>query len=118
MRDEGLLTFYKLTNTAQAGDMPVEQLVDCDCTAYYENRTIGMQRRYLAKSADFQLDRLVRCYNTIIPEDAKYVILEDGMQYRIGDASAIVDEDAYDLSLERLNDYYEVADAANSNTQK
>ena len=117
MRDEGLLTFYKLTNTAQPGDMPTEQLVSLDVTAYYENRTIGIQRRYLAKGADYQLDRLIRCYNTIIPEEAKYVILEDQRQYRIGEMQTIVDEGAVDLSLERLENYYEVSDESPSNSE-
>jgi hypothetical protein len=49
-------------------------------------------------------------YNTQIPEEAKYVILEDGRQYLITDAVQIVDEDCVELSLERLGKYYEVAD--------
>lgn len=117
MRDEGLLTFYKLANTAPSGDKPIEQLVALGVTAYYENRTIGIQRRYLAKGADYQLDRLVRCYNTIIPEEAKYVVMEDLRQYRIGEMQVIVDEGAVDLSLERLEDYYEVSDITPSNTE-
>lgn len=115
MRDEGLLTFYKLSNDAASGMKPVEKLVplkvdDVNVTAYYENRTIGIQRRYMAKGADYQLDRLVRCYNTIVPEEAKYVIMEDLRQYRIEDIAGIVDEGACDLSLERLENYYEVLD--------
>lgn len=116
MRDEGLLTFYKLSNTSPAGSMPVEKLVALDVTAFYENKTIGLQRRYLVKGADYKLDRLVRCYNTIVPEEANYVILEDSKQYRIGEINAVVDEDAVDLSLERLENYYEVANATTSNT--
>ena len=110
MRDEGILKFYKLTNTAQQAAIPIEQLVSLDVEAYYANRTIGFQRMYAAKGQNYQLDKLVRCYNTILPEEARYVILEDGMQYRIEDINVIVDEDAVDLSLSRLGEYYEVAD--------
>jgi hypothetical protein len=65
---------------------------------------------YAAKGANPKLDKLVRVYNTQIPEEAKYVILEDGRQYLITDAVQIVDEDCVELSQERLGKYYEVAD--------
>lgn len=109
MRDEGILKFYNLQNTAQQGEIPQEQLVYLEVDAYYANRTIGFQRLYAAKGQNYQLDKLVRCYNTVLPEEAKYVILEDSRQYRIEDINVIVDEDAIDLSLSRLGDYYEVA---------
>lgn len=111
MRDEGILKFYKLANTAANGAIPVEKLIFLDVEAYYANRTIGMQRLYAARGQNYRLDKLVRCYNTILPEEAKYVILEDGRQYRIEDINVIADEDAVDLSLERISDYYDVIDA-------
>lgn len=110
MRDEGLLKFYNLQNTAQKGAMPKEQLVSLDVSAFYANRTIGVQRLYAAKGANVKIDKLVRVYNCMVPEAAKYVILEDGRQYLISSAVQIVDEDAIDLTLERLENYYEVAD--------
>lgn len=110
MRDEGILRFYNLQNTAQSGAMPKEQLVFLDVISYYANKTIGFNRMYAAKGANTKLDKLVRCYNMEIPEAAKYVILEDGRQYLITDAQQIVDEDCVELSLERLGKYYEVAD--------
>ena len=110
MRDEGILEFYTLTNTAPKGAKPIEKLVDLNVSAFYANKQIGVQRMYLAKGADYRLDKLVRAYNTLIPEAAKYVILEDGRQYRIGDIALIPDEDACEISLERLVNYYEVAD--------
>ena len=110
MRDEGILTFYNLQNTATNGKKPTEQLVSLDVIAYYANKTIGFNRLYAAKGANVKLDKLIRVYNTIMPEAAKYVILEDGKQYLITSAVQIVDEDAIELSLERLENYYEVAD--------
>lgn len=116
MRDEGILTFYNLQNVASPGMKPVEKLVNLGVTAFYENKQIGVQRLNLAKGGDFSLDKLVRCYNTILPEKCKYVILEDGEQYRIGAANAVVDEDGWELSLERLGNYYEVADESSGTT--
>ncbi len=112
MRDEGKLKFYNLQNTAQSGAMPKQQLVNLKIEGFYANKTIGMNRLYAAKGANMKLDKLIRVYNTLIPEDAKYVILEDGRQYLITDAVQIVDEDCVELSLERLGNYYEVADEA------
>ena len=110
MRDEGILTFYNLQNTATNGKKPTEQLVNLGVIAYYANKTIGFNRMYAAKGANVKLDKLVWVYNTIVPENAKYVILEDGKQYLIASAVQIVDDDAIELSLERLENYYEVAD--------
>lgn len=109
MRDEGLLKFYSLTNTAPNGAMPEEKLVDLEISAFYANKQIGVTRLYAAKGANARLDKLVWVYNTIVPEAAKYVILEDGRQYLISDAVQIVDDDAIELSLTRLETYYEVA---------
>lgn len=112
MRDEGILKFYNLKNTSSPGAIPKEQLVYLEVDAYYANRTIGFKRLYAARGNNYRLDKLVRCYNTILPEEAKYVILEDGRQYRIEDINVIADEDAIDLSLERIANYYDVIDAA------
>ena len=110
MRDEGIMKFYSLQNTAAPGAMAKEQLVNLNVIAYYANKTIGFNRLYAAKGANYRLDKLVRAYLTELPEDARYVILEDGRQYQIEDINVIVDEDAIDLSLQRMENYYEVAD--------
>lgn len=107
MRDAGLLTLYSLTNTATAGQMPREQLSSVG-TAYYAEKTIGYNRIYAARGANEQIDMVVRCYNTDIPYSAKYVILEDGEQYQITVKQKIVDEDATDLTLVRVEEYYDV----------
>lgn len=116
MRDEGLLTFYNLQNVNPAGMKPLEQLVSCGVTAYYKNQTIGVQRQFIAQGADYKLDKLVRCYNTIVPGEAKYVILEDLKQYRINNINVIIDEDGVELSLERLEKLYEVLDESNQDS--
>lgn len=106
MRDAGLLTLYELTNTATAGLMPVEELVEV-CTAYYYERTVGVTRAYSAMAANQRIDKLVRVYNTDVPVNAEYVILEDGLQYRISLKQQ--QGDHVDLTLERLEGFYDVA---------
>lgn len=110
MRDDGILTFYELTITSLPGRMPVEQLASVS-TAYYGRRTAGVTRLYAAAGANRDFDVLVRCYNTpSLPEGAKFVILEDGNQYRIDMVQEMVDLDAIDLTLVRLEDFYDVAE--------
>ena len=108
MRDAGILTLYNLTSTSAMGDAPVERLVELG-TAYYAERTVGYNRIYAAKGANQEIDMVVRCYNTDVPYSAKYVVLEDGNQYQISVKQKIVDEDATDLTLVRLEEYYDVA---------
>lgn len=107
MRDGGILTIYSLQNTADNGFMPNEQLVS-EGTAFFSYRTIGMSRLYAALGANRNIEQLVRCWNTDLPIEGKYVII-DNVQYRIDVSQAIVDEDAVDLTLVRLEDFYDVA---------
>lgn len=105
MFDAGILKTYSLENVSSPGMMPTEKLVPI-CAAFYNERTVGVTRAYAAMSADQRIDMLVRCYNTMLPVDAEYVILEDGNQYRITlkqKQGADVD-----LTLVRLEDYYDV----------
>lgn len=109
MRDAGILNLYSLVNTAAKGDKPLEKLNKVG-EAFYAERTIGYNRIYAAMGANERIDILVRCYNTDIPYSAKYVILEDGEQYQISVKQKIVDEDATDLTLVRVENYYDVID--------
>lgn len=107
MRDMGLLTLYDLVTTSTSGNMPVEKLSSLG-TAFYAEKTVGYNRIYAARGANEEIDMVVRCYNTDVPYSAKYVVLEDGNQYQISVKQKIVDEDCTDLTLVRLEDYYDV----------
>lgn len=109
MENSGLLRLYALENIAERGMMPVEKLVYRGC-CYYSDRIIGFRRAYAAYGADRRVDRLVRCHNHAIPDDAKYVILEDGNQYQI-DLVQVIDDGATDLTLVRLENNYDVVPA-------
>lgn len=105
MRDAGILSIYSLSNVAQPGLMPTEKLVKI-CDAYYVERTVGVTRAYAALSANQRIDKLVRCFNTSLSVEAEYVVLEDGNQYRISLKQVVGDD--VDLTLVRLEDYYDV----------
>lgn len=105
MRDGGILTYYTLTNTAEPGLKPAEKLVPSGRAFYYE-RTVGVTRAYSAMAANQRIDKLVRAFNTDVPADTEYVILEDGSQYRISLKQKQGDD--VDLTLERLGDFLDV----------
>ena len=109
MRDGGKVKLYTLSNTATAGFMPTEKLVK-QSEAFISFVTVGVTRMYAAIGANREFDFVVRCWNTPrLPDGVKYAILENGNQYRIDRANSIVDDDATELYLVRLEDFYDVA---------
>ena len=114
MRPTGLCTIYKLENTAEPGRKPTEKLVKI-VDAYYAERTVGYNRIYAARGANHKISELVRVFNTDLVEEGMYVVLEDGNQYQIDIAQKIVGKDAVDLTLVRVEDYYEVAEQSTQN---
>ena len=112
MNDGGKLKLYTLENTGVDGMMPVEQLVEYG-GFFFSKRTVGYNRMYAAMGANTQVDVLVRVFGVLfLPETVKYAILDiDGssIQYRIDGRQAIVEKDAYDLSLVRLEEFYDIA---------
>lgn len=110
MVDSGVLTVYTLENTAENGRMPVEELVS-SFTAFYSERSVGVTRLYAAIGVNQRIDMLVRIWNVeSMPTGALFCIPEDGNQYRITLAQRLPDLGAYDLTLERLDDFYDVAE--------
>lgn len=109
MREGGIVRLYALENVASPGFMPSEKLVKKG-KAYYAKRTSGINRRFTADGPARDYAYVIRCWNTPeLPADVKYAIPEDGKQYRIEPAEPIFDQDAVDLTLVRLEDYYDVS---------
>ena len=82
MDQVGILRLYKLRNTAAPGLRPKEQLV-LTGKAYYHEIRVSYARAFAAMSANQRIDKIVRAEKIEIPDDAEYVVLEDGLQYRI-----------------------------------
>lgn len=91
---------------AQDGHKPEEKLVTVD-TAYYEKRTAGITRIYQASGADRRFDMVVRCFNTQVPKEGMYVVF-DTEQYRIDLCREIIGQDAVELTLVAVENYYDV----------
>lgn len=106
MRDGGILKICSLQNIAEPGFMPREALV-VEADAFFGYRQIGVTRLYAALGANQRIDLLVRAYVTALGDGWKYVVIDD-VQYRIDLAQPV--GDAIDLTLIRLEDFYDVTE--------
>lgn len=106
---DGTLRIYTLQNTAAAGAMPVDRLVQkYSEDVYYSDRVIGFSRQYAAMGADQFISKLVRIWDMPV-EAGEYAVI-DGVQYRIDMVQRLKDEDGLkvvDLTLSKLEDRYD-----------
>ena len=120
MMDAGTLTVCSLTNGADNGAMPVEILTPV-ASSYYEDRVVGYGRYFAAKGVNEQVDLTVRSWRLPEARAGMYAVLsygENDGQYRIVQVQHLLNEDGLkvtDLSLARLEAYYELADEAPEN---
>lgn len=116
--DAGVLTLCNLTNTAVLGDMASYKLVPV-ISQFFGERQIGINRAYLAKGADEQVDLLARIWDEgVRPKIGQYAVITkyryqenpDGDQYRITLVQPIMNEDGlrvFDLQLMRIEENYD-----------
>ena len=111
MREGGIIRLYTLEDVADPGLMPCEKL-KYKCEFFCSKITTGVTRRYAALGANRDFNSVVRCWNyePEIAEGVKYAVDENGIQYRIDVANPVYDQDAIDLTLVRLEEFYDVAD--------
>ena len=107
MDTEGIVKICKIENISQSGRMPVEKLVEIG-SAYYRKRTMGYNRLYAAMGANQSIDMLIRCFNMEAPREPEIYAVFDEEQYRVSMMQEIVDERCLDLTLQRLEENYDV----------
>lgn len=130
MYDSGTLKVCNLTDIAENGTMP-KQILSVVNKYWFEMRTIGINRRYLAKGVNENIDLLVRIPRDNNIEIGQYAVLGNNDQYRISNVShgheqpyytRLVKKDFYqgyhtvyiteldytELTLVKLENYYEV----------
>lgn len=109
--DDGIVFICRLDNVSQPGLMPVEKLVKIN-KLWFGERTIGYNRQYMARGVDEQVDMLIRVIQTRSIKIGMYAVLGNGEQFRITNIQHLLDEDdglrMTDLTLERVNDNYEL----------
>lgn len=128
MFDSGTLFVCNLTDERVNGDAPKQVLSKLN-KFWFERRTIGIKRQYLAKGVNEQIDLLVRIKGTQNISIGQYVVLGNGDQYRIDNVSTGHEENEYtrmvnqkyyktarivgldytELTLSKLENYYDVA---------
>ena len=127
MRNSGVLFVCTLENIADPGDMPKEVLTKKN-KYWFENRTIGINRQYLAKGVNERVDMVVRIMKAVDIRIGMYAVLGNGEQFRITHVTtgydsyerhkivdtnyyrkpAIIDLDYTELTLMRLEKNYDV----------
>ena len=110
MFDSGLVKICSLQQTNGNGGMPKFSLVEI-CTAFYQERTVGVTRMYAALGANVHIDMLIRIWENREVLTDMYCVLENGDQYKITQIQHLRDDNGLkvsDLTLERVNSYYDV----------
>lgn len=114
MTNDGIIGVYRLQNTAEAGYMPQMQLVKL-FDAYFSRQRVGVTRLYAAIGVNAQVDGVFRLWNTRIdeamPKDL-YAVFE-GTQYRITLAQDVVERDAVDITVQKIDDLFTIAEEEN-----
>jgi hypothetical protein len=110
MFDDGTCNIYKISNTAEAGNMPKQELVYF-ASHWYEEKTIGVTRFYAALKGEVKLDILIRIWQDKEIESSHICIIDE-VQFRIAQVQHTKNEDGLDvtdLSLERVGDFYDLS---------
>jgi len=120
--NDGIIWLYRLQNTAAAGAMPVFQLVSIG-HAYFSRQRVGVTRLYAALGVNAQIDAVLRVWNvpagmelSAMPKDLYAVyspsdgaVADDAVQYRITLVQEVVGRDAVDITVEKVDQLYDVA---------
>lgn len=119
--NDGIIGIYRLENTAEAGAMPVYRL-NLLFRAYFSRQRIGVTRLYAALGINAQVDAVLRLFNvplgmelSAMPKDLYAVYSpsdgedDDAVQYRITLVQEVVERDAVDITVERMDEFYDIA---------
>lgn len=108
--DDGILSIWTSSNTANAGDMPTQSLT-LKGSYYYAYQTVGFNRYYTAMGFGQQIDSMVAIDidRSIHSDDIVVIDGDYSAPYRISQAQHAKDEDGLwytRLSLTRINDEF------------
>lgn len=101
--NDGVVTIYAVSDGARPGYQPVEEL-SFKARLRYEERTLGIQRAYLAKQAQAEVERVLRTPRVKGVGARDVAVTEDGRKYRIDLVQSTdgVYPPSMDLTLVRL----------------
>lgn len=110
MLDAGIVSICKLQDTSPPGSMPAMALKEY-ARMYFEERTVGITRAYLAKGVNQSIDLLRRIWYLGAVKIGDYAIINNE-QYRIDNIQHLLDDNGLrvtDLTLSRLQTNYDFA---------
>ena len=122
MLDSGKVVFCDLIDVAEPGLMPKEELQPVyECL--FENRIIGINRRYQAIGVNQEISALIRIWRPPLRENRKpmvevgmYAVLDESEidgQYRVEVVQPLINYDGINITevtLAKLEDYYDLAE--------
>ncbi len=107
--NDGVVTFYLVSNTAAAGSKPNETLTYKQSLRYME-RTVGITRYYAAKQANVRVDYVLRCQKRRDISTQNIAVPNDGKQYRIIQVQypEVSGLPVMDITLEEVTAVYDI----------
>lgn len=111
--DSGTLLVCTLTNDAANGYMPVERLEPI-AKHWFQERTIGLNRQYLAKGVNERVDLYVYIHDDRRVRAGMYAVLGNGEQFRINSVTHVIEENTNlqytTMEMQRLDENYDLAE--------
>lgn len=95
--NDGVVKIYAVSDGAKPGYQPVEQLT-FKAKLRYEERTLGIQRAYLAKQAQAEVERVLRTPRIKGIGSRDVAVTEDGRRYRVDLVQSV--DGVYPLSMD------------------
>jgi len=107
--NDGLATFYKLTNVAEKGNLPEMKLIK-KYTLAYEERNVGYSRYFTAQQNKIVIDMIIRCL--LLDIETEFIVAVGNEQYRIKQKQKPMDirPRVMDLTLEKIGEEYQIGD--------
>lgn len=111
--DNGILYVCELKNTAENGAMP-KQMLERKYKQWFQERTVGLHREYLAKGVNERIDLYVYVHCNRKIRAGMYAVLGNGEQFRINDVHHVIEENTNlmytTMTMQRLDINYDVID--------
>lgn len=108
--NDGVVTIYTVTNSAQPGYQPVPTLT-LKCKLRYEEQRLGIQRYYSGRQNQVEIERVLRVprYGGITNQDV--AVTEDGRQFRVDMVQNVTDvyPASLDITLAKIEQKIEVS---------
>ncbi len=108
---DGVVRIYTVADSAAPGYQPKPALTLAE-TLFYAERKVGLQRYYLNRQAQVQVERVIRVQSRPVISPQCVAVTEDGVQYGIDLVQQATDvyPASMDLTLTRIEQKYEVGD--------